>query len=314
MKTFAFNEKIQRGSPAFPIQIYHVTEAHPQYYMPLHWHREFEIIRVLSGHFTVHLNNAETRTRPGDIVLISSGVLHHGVPEDCVYECIVFDLNMLRKHHNDVASRYLLPLLAGDVGISRVLNSGDTRLHALIDSLFDILQAQTAYYELTVFSLLFALFGELYSETLLIPTPKTKKAGHQTEVIAGLIDWMETHYAQPVTLGELAERAGINDKYLCRLFREYTGCTPIDYLNRLRVEGACYEMAVNGRSVTEAAFDSGFNDLSYFSRTFKKYKGMTPKEYRASAASGIHELSFFVSKERKTVGEHPNLSLNSLEK
>ena len=48
MKYLEYNEKKQRGSSDFPIQFYHVTQYHPQYEMQLHWHREFEIIRVLS--------------------------------------------------------------------------------------------------------------------------------------------------------------------------------------------------------------------------------------------------------------------------
>ena len=83
-----------------------------------------------------------------------------------------------------------------------------------------------------------------------------------------------------LTLSDLAELAQVNEKYLCRFFKEYTGQTPIDYINRLRVDRACYEMSVTGMNVTEAAFECGFNELSYFSKMFKKYKGIAPGEYR----------------------------------
>ena len=56
MKNSEFLEKKQHGTPEFPIQYYFVKSGHPQYVMPPHWHKEFEIIRVLSGDFRVFLN------------------------------------------------------------------------------------------------------------------------------------------------------------------------------------------------------------------------------------------------------------------
>ena len=55
--------------------------------------------------------------------------------------------------------------------------------------------------------------------------------------------------------------------------------TPIDYLNYYRIERACYQLLTTNHSITEIAYSSGFNDLSYFIKTFKKYKGVTPKNY-----------------------------------
>ena len=56
--------------------------------------------------------------------------------------------------------------------------------------------------------------------------------------------------------------------------------SPVDYLNMYRIDSACRMLRVSGCSVTEAGFSCGFNDLSYFVKTFKKYKGVTPKQYR----------------------------------
>ncbi|MFR7899352.1 MAG: helix-turn-helix domain-containing protein [Ruminococcus sp.] len=56
----------------------------------------------------------------------------------------------------------------------------------------------------------------------------------------------------------------------------------MDYLNRQRIERACYEMSTTDDSITDIAYRNGFNDLSYFIRTFKKYKGTTPGKYKKS--------------------------------
>ena len=95
-----------------------------------------------------------------------------------------------------------------------------------------------------------------------------------------VLDWIERNYAEHITLGKLAEVAGSNEKYFCRFFKEYTGNSPVEYLNRLRVERVCLAMAAGDQSITEAALDCGFNDISYFCKIFKRYKGVTPREYR----------------------------------
>ena len=59
--------------------------------------------------------------------------------------------------------------------------------------------------------------------------------------------------------------------------------TPIEYLNICRIEHACYQLITTGDSVTDIAFNCGFNDLSYFIKTFRRYKGTTPKRYLTSA-------------------------------
>ena len=63
---------------------------------------------------------------------------------------------------------------------------------------------------------------------------------------------------------------------------EMTHQTPMDYLNRQRIEQACYEISTTDDSITDIAYRNGFNDLSYFIRTFKKYKGTTPGKYKKS--------------------------------
>ena len=95
-----------------------------------------------------------------------------------------------------------------------------------------------------------------------------------------LLDFIDTHYNEQITLSTLAKEVNVNEKYLCRLFYAYTSKTPITYVNELRVENACHDMKFKGASVTEAGMNNGFNDLSYFSKVFKSFKSITPAQYK----------------------------------
>lgn len=274
MKHAEYLEKKRHGTPDFPMQFYHVKRGHPQYVMAPHWHKEFEIIRVLSGDFRVFLNNVEYRLQAGDILLVVGGSLHRGEPKRCTYECLVFDLSMLRRH-NDAVQRFLAPLLNASAEIATPHYQGD---RAVIDALFETAQAQATGYELKVHSLLFGLLHQLYAEGCIVPSVKSART-HQTETVAHLLDWIEKNFTEPISLEKLSEVSGLSAKYLCRVFKEYTSKTVVRYINELRINHACHEIA-SGKNSTQAAFDSGFNDLSYFCKTFKAYTGFTPTEYK----------------------------------
>lgn len=87
-------------------------------------------------------------------------------------------------------------------------------------------------------------------------------------------------YASPLTLDELAAEAGMNPRYFCRVFRQMTGRTPIDYLNYYRIECAAELLCTEGDSVTDVALACGFNDPGYFARLFRRHKGMSAAAYR----------------------------------
>lgn len=279
MKYSEYAELKRHGTKDFPIEYFYVDDKHPRYVMTAHWHKKFEIIRVISGSFDVYLDNVEYNLSEGDVLFIEYGCLHRGIPNNCVYECIVFDINMLRKQQNDAVTSYFLPIIDSSVRIKRVLSKKDDILYSAVNSILYALKHCNPYYELEVYSGLFKLFAQLYSRGYITNEAKQIRS-RQAEKITALIDWIEDNYTEEITLEMLADKCGISQKYLCRIFKNYTDKTPINFINELRIENACHELSVKKNTVTQAALLSGFNDLSYFSKTFKQHKGITPKQYK----------------------------------
>lgn len=79
-----YNEKIDHGTPDFPIAFYHVDEHHSRYNMPFHWHKEMELIQILSGSLRLYLDDEEINAGAGDVILIGEGIIHGGVPALCI--------------------------------------------------------------------------------------------------------------------------------------------------------------------------------------------------------------------------------------
>ena len=97
-----------------------------------------------------------------------------------------------------------------------------------------------------------------------------------------LIRYLRLSFNADLRLEDLARRAGMSVSTLLRRFRSATGSSPVEYLLRLRLERARENLATTDQRITDIAFSSGFRDSNYFTRQFKRYTGMSPRDYRRS--------------------------------
>ena len=280
MNKLQYHESKQRGSPDFPLDYHFVDKKHNRYEMPYHWHAEVEILHVLQGTFLLSVGNADHTLHAGDVAYIASGLLHGGTPEECIYECVVFDMRLLLKS-NDLCKRYIEDVLLGKVDIYPrfAANSRITRQAVL--PMFEALRKHSEGYSLITLGCLFHFVGVTYQTGSYkrndLPDPGKNK---KMLALKRVFEAIETNYTNPPTLKQLSAVVGMTPKYFCRFFREATHRSPMDYIAFYRIELACYAFAATNRNVTEIAMDIGYSDLNYFIRCFKKYKGMTPGRYR----------------------------------
>lgn len=97
-------------------------------------------------------------------------------------------------------------------------------------------------------------------------------------------EYVEEHYTDDISLQEVAEKIGISAGYLSTMFAQNMNCKFVDYLNKVRIDRACTYLEQNYLKTYEIAYRVGFRDEKYFSRVFKKVKGMSPKEYRTGSS------------------------------
>lgn len=279
MRYSGCQEQRTRGSFHFPIEFHHVDGSHPRYQMPFHWHMDYELLRVMSGNFILSLNEETLNLHAGDVVLIQDGVLHGGTPADCVYECIDFDLTAFLQN-SAVGTRQTEDILNHRVTLQNTF-SADSVEAKLIHRLFDTLSSPSAGVEFLTQGLIFELLGLLLQNHRYTETDARAVRGNQRiRRLKNALRLIREQYGTALTLEQISAAAEMSPKYFCRFFTALTGRTPIDYLNYYRVECACTQLLYSDESVTEIALTCGFNDLSYFVKTFKRYKGVTPKQFR----------------------------------
>ena len=136
-------------------------------------------------------------------------------------------------------------------------------------------------YELRIPALILFLFSELKRQHLYRRKKVlSEKKARQTQQFETVLNYIKEHYREQIGLETLASIVSLSPKYFCRLFREVTGRAPIEYLNWFRINMACDRLRGSDRKLADIASDCGFNDLSYFIKTFRNYKGVTPLKYR----------------------------------
>lgn len=287
MRYLADHERAIRGTFDFPIELYYVDRNHPRYEMPFHWHMEHELILVLQGTLHLSVNGEVWDLNEGDCALISDGSIHGGTPEECIYECVVFDLDHFLPGAS-ICGQRLNALINSGARLEGHYTAESTAAN-LVSALFQSMETEGHGYEFTTTGLLWQFLGELLTHTLYrAATPESVRETHRTQAIKQVLHRIRTDYATPLTLEDLAGEAGLDPRYFCRLFRQLIGRTPVDYLIYYRIECATELLCSTRDSITEIALSCGFGDVSYFSRVFRRLKNQTPGEYRRA-----HKLTGF---------------------
>ncbi len=276
----SYNELKQHGTEDFPIELYHIDKSHTRYEMSSHWHSEIEIIRIIEGTLNIRLNNNSYIAKKNDIIFVNSETVHGAVPQDCIYECLDFHLDFIPVSDN--GSKYFIDsLLNHEYIIKEYIPYDDTPFHKAVNIAFDAMKNKSSGYKFKVIGALYNLFGTIIDEHLYYPASGVSlSADKNVPKLKNVLSYIRSNYDMPITLNDMADAAGMSPKYFCYFFRGMTRKTPIEYLNTYRIEKASKKLLNSDMSVTDIAYSCGFNDLSYFIKTFKYIKGITPAKFR----------------------------------
>lgn len=280
MHSLLYNERKQHGTSDFPMAYYFVSEEHPRYTMPFHWHREWEIIRVLSGSFLLSINGREYEAAAGDVFLLPEGALHGGTPRQSEYECLNFDLEELCGRWQP-ARGLLRPFFRGGYVPHTCFTPRDGTVYAILDELLASMSEEPPQ-EIRMLQMmgnLCRLFAVILKKGLFVEGEPSVTA-NSTDQLKPVLEYVEANFNRPLSLMQLADVIGMNPKYFCRFFSQITGQTPMNYVNSYRIEQAAHMLCGSDMTVTEVGLECGFSDTSHFVKTFKKYKGITPKQFR----------------------------------
>jgi AraC-like DNA-binding protein len=276
-----YNELKQRGTADFPIEYHYIDKNHTRYEMSAHWHTELEIIRILQGRLNVRLNNQDYTARAGDVIFVNPETVHAASPDDCIYECLIFHIDFLDTDVNSCRF-FVESILNREFAIKEYSSAENSIFHTAVNNAFEAIIHKSSGYKFRVIGTLYEMLGIIVDEYLYSSVNSDTSISDNKNIpkLKKVLTFLRENYNIQLTLTDMAKAAGMSPKYFCYFFKEMTGKTPVEYLNGYRIEKASQNLLNSDKSVTEIAFSCGFNDLSYFIKTFKAYKNISPAKFR----------------------------------
>ena len=279
---FELKENKPHGTKDDPFSTYHIENAGRSFQIPVHWHDEFEIIYVRSGFLTVSISGESYIGKTGEAFVVSPGNLHlMGSQTGTVdYYTFLFPLKYISFRTDDMLDEKLLePLNSGHLMICpRVKDTAKE----LCEQLIEIYMAKKDESESKIATqvrtkiILLQFILEMWEKGFVI---ENDKSGRNT-VEKEMISYIQQNFKEKISLKEFGELFHLSEKYISRYFKEHFHITLSQYITHLRLEYAKQLLQDTDTPVTEIAMQSGYQNVSYFIRSFKKTSGVSPLKYR----------------------------------
>ncbi|KKI90062.1 hypothetical protein WQ54_23390 [Bacillus sp. SA1-12] len=275
------------------------TEVSSKEEFTYHSHDRYEIYYCHSGNCKFLIGDQIHYLQEDDIIIMNGLTLHRANPElGKLYERSVIEFSA--EWVRPILSSLKVPELLNPFQMlsNSLFRGGETAKLAEIEDLMKRIAAinvnniktnasnfENRLLEGEVSALLVQLLFKIYELSKLrlvkIPTVKSDKASHANRIAK----WIEQHLDSNITLDNIADNLNISKYYMSRVFKDVTGYTIMQYLMSCRINRAKYLLEMHpDKSILEVALESGFENLSHFSRFFRKQVKITPTDYRNSKA------------------------------
>ncbi len=283
-------EQMTHDVADFPITFFHdELAALPNFAGPLHWHPEFEIATAESSNLEFQVGQEHIILEAGDSIFVNGNILHgikqlsDGIPD--ALPNIVFSGALLAPETSTVYKKYIKCIADCDslpYIVFRNLESRHNDVNILIKSIYHELREQRDCYELVVQRKLSRIFEYIFCNIDSFPKSESTRIQINTQIrIQKMLSYIYEHYAETITLEDIAGAANISRSEAGRCFKTYMNCSPIDALIQYRLQVAYRLLNETTLSLQEISYLCGFNSVNYFSRRFRANYGYAPSQNRS---------------------------------
>ena len=255
--------------------------------VPPHWHEEYEFLVITRGTGTACLNTRTMHIEPGDILFINAGIVHSFRGDEknpLAFYALDFGRELISSYGNDdIQQKYISRQANGELIFRDHFKKDDAMwpyIEEPLEEIRTLCSKEMAKNELLIKANLLRIWHYLCLDAEATSFTLKKKDDERVRLIKQILQYIQENYEKNVTLGELAEVFHMSEGQFCRFFKSQVGMTAIEYLNYYRIGVACDMLKEDVLSISEVATECGYNNISYFNRTFRKYMHCTPGEYQ----------------------------------
>lgn len=276
------------GDISFPLDAYHMDIFPGGTVLDCHWHEELEFLIVTNGKAIFQIETDYFPVQTGEGFFVNAGELHAGYPLDnshCSYEAIVFNAALLHSGSFDsILPRYIDPIIKNRLFFKRHFTGSENWERELLQRCLRAsghVLGRTTAYELSAKSELLAILALLIKNSTPVAAPVEKTPEYfRLERLKNALKYIQDNFSQKLSTMDISAYLNMSEGHFCRLFKQYFKRTPMEYLNYYRITRAARLLEETEQKILEVAMEVGFDNLSYFIGTFKRYMGTTPSKYR----------------------------------
>lgn len=285
------SEIVSFDAPGIPIQISHHHYQEGQHTLvPAHWHEEAELSAVINGSMYYAIEGQkDILLEEGDILFVNAKKLHYGYSAGtkCNTGSIVFHPRLVTDNFT-MYHTYIEPVISDGAFPYMVVRGKDPAAAEPWECMDRIFAAKAGHadgYMLECVAECMKLWAWVYRRWDTITHEGADENAAGLVLQKRMLMYISGHYAEDITLDDIAKSASVSRSTCCRIFKEQLKKSPNEFLNEYRLRAGRRLLAETDSSVTQIAAQCGFSSAGYFGKQFLKEYGQTPVQYRNEAAA-----------------------------
>lgn len=262
-----------------------------------HFHNEYEVYFLVRGERRFFFNNRSYLAHPGNLILVNENVIHMTQsPSDKVnddgYERIIFYISKDKMQEFDklFPQLELLSFFREHYGIFRLNEEQQNKflsLYYFLKSEVDTSEPCTnTIINLKILLYLANFIRDNKSHPISVSSNNTPKY----KMVYSIAHYISAHYAENLSLENVAAQFSLSKYYLCRSFKEVTGFGMNEYIHIQRIQRATQLLAETDLCITDIAGQLGYDSLTHFEKLFKNYMKISPLKYRKTNAKFSYRM------------------------
>ena len=274
------NQVITSSTNSITVDINRVIEFKKGYHFKSHSHKRIEINFIKKGSCIMKFDNDVVRFRKNDCMVIFPHINHSFTVEskECVLVQLEFyaeNFSILYPEYNNESLKFIYNLHTNSERYIKIIEHSQLSncMERIISEISNKDDDYNILYRLYFCELFIILSRHIKNKILVKPDINNNN-------INKILHYFHNNYSENFNIEDISYKEGISSRYLRVFFRKHFGMSPVEYLISLRIKKSKELMHDINLSLTNIAYESGFSNQQYFSRTFKKSTGLTPMEYR----------------------------------
>ena len=280
------SEIVHYDNPDIPLFIRPLNLSdYPDMKALCHWHEDIELISITEGEMNYQINGRSILLKEGDCIVVNSKQLHYGyshLKHDCKFICILFHPRLLSANPK-VYQNYVAPFIENkNIEYLHYTkhSTGYVQIREWINRILFLKTEAKDAYELEVISALYLLWRTIFLQQKAVLKGESISDQSDLALQKKMVSFIYEHYQDTLTLDAIAAFGNVSRSKCCMIFKRYLQQSPLDFLNKYRLEVSRYLLKNTQSSIAQIAGSCGFNHLSYFSKIFLRNYGCTPTQYR----------------------------------